>query len=82
MADTKISLATATTYAGTLRIPVAIPGNTGAFYLPASLVVAAVTPAVLALLDFSTLPTSDPGSGKLWINGGGGAAGALWVGPA
>lgn len=35
----------------------------------------------IAALNLSTLPTSDPGSGKIWINGGGGSSGALWVGP-
>jgi hypothetical protein len=37
--------------------------------------------ADIAALDLRTLPTSDPGSGKVWINGGGGSSGALWVGP-
>lgn len=32
--------------------------------------------ALLATADLSDLPTSDPGDGKLWRNGG-----ALWVGP-
>jgi hypothetical protein len=82
MADTTISASTATTYAGNLMIPVAIPSNTGAFHVPASAIVAALTPAVLALLDFSTLSTTDPGGGKLWINGNGAANGPLWVGPA
>jgi hypothetical protein len=82
MADTKISASTLTGYAGNLQIPVAIPSNTGAFHIVGSSVVAAVTPAVIAALDFSTLPTSDPGSGKLWINGNGAANGPLWVGPA
>lgn len=41
-----------------------------------------LTEADIANLDLSTLPTSDPGGGKVWINGGGGspASGALWVG--
>lgn len=29
-----------------------------------------VTAAQIADLDFSILPTSNPGSGKLWLNGG------------
>ncbi len=39
--------------------------------------------ADIANLDLSSLPTSDPGGGKVWLNGGGGspASGALWVGP-
>ena len=36
----------------------------------------AATAASIAALDFSILPTSDPGSGKLWLNGG-----VLQVGP-
>lgn len=42
-----------------------------------------VTVADIEGLDFSVLPTSDPGGGKLWLNGGGGspASGAVWVGP-
>jgi hypothetical protein len=45
----------------------------------------ALTPALLAAalatLDLSTLPTTDPGGGKLWLNGGGVAGrGVLQVG--
>lgn len=29
-----------------------------------------ITAASLGAVDFSTLPTSDPGSGRLWLNGG------------
>lgn len=29
-----------------------------------------VTAGDIAALNFSTLPTSDPGSGKFWLNGG------------
>jgi len=39
-----------------------------------------LTTADIAALDLSTLPKSDPGGGKLWINGGGGSSGALFVG--
>ena len=31
---------------------------------------ATVTTVAIAALDFSTLPTSNPGGGKLWLNGG------------
>jgi hypothetical protein len=36
----------------------------------------ALTTAMFAALNLSTLPTSDPGSGKPWLNGG-----VLQVGP-
>lgn len=29
-----------------------------------------VTAAQIAALDFSILPTANPGSGRLWLNGG------------
>ena len=38
--------------------------------------------AFLLSADWSTLPTSDPGGGKLWLNGSGVAGqGVLQVGP-
>lgn len=55
---------------------------TGAFRVNGTPISGALTTANLALLDLRTLPTSDPGGGMMWINGGGGTAGALWVGPA
>ncbi len=82
MADTKISASTSTGYAANLMIPVAIPSNTGAFHVSASALSGAITAAVLAALDLSTLPTTDPGGGKPWINGNGAANGPLWIGPA
>lgn len=30
----------------------------------------ALTAAILGAVDLSTLPTSDPGGGRLWLNGG------------
>lgn len=44
----------------------------------------AVTAADIAAMDFSILSTSNPGGGKLWLNGTGGSpvGGALWVGAA
>lgn len=53
--------------------------STGLSLLAGALSVS-LTAAMLAALDLSTLPTSNPGGGKVWINGGGGASGALWVG--
>jgi hypothetical protein len=33
-------------------------------------VLAAITPAFIGSLDLSTLPSSDPGNGHVWLNGG------------
>jgi hypothetical protein len=83
MADTKISASTSTGYAGNLMIPVAIPSNTGAFHIPASVILAALTPAqILTLLTSISWGTTDPGGGVPWINGNGAANGPLWIGPA
>lgn len=80
MADTKISAATTTAFAGTLLFPVAAPGNATPFNVTGTAIVnavlAAITPALFAAMDLSELSTSDPGSGKPWLNGG-----VLQVGP-
>lgn len=84
MADVKISAATPTTFAVNLLFPVAISGNLNPLNVSGSSMqtaivaaaVAAITPAQIATLDFSTLPATDPGGGRLWLNGG-----VLQVGP-
>lgn len=82
--STKISGATTTAFVGTLLIPVAAPGSTAALNITATSVVnavlAAITPALIASLNYSQLPTTDPGNGGIWLNGGGGGVGVLQVG--
>ncbi len=36
----------------------------------ATLALEVVSAAAIAALDLSSLPTSDPGGGKVWLNGG------------
>lgn len=58
-----------TTLAGDINI-------TGGFLQNGVPITGALTPVNFAALDLSTLPTSDPGGGKPWLNGG-----VLQVGP-
>jgi hypothetical protein len=48
----------------------------GGFAINGVPITGALTPTNFAALDLSTLPTSDPGSGKPWLNGG-----VMQVGP-
>lgn len=88
MADTPISGATPTAYATNVLIPCAISGNEAALNISVAAlqagILAALTPTMIATLlasaNLSGLPTSDPGGGLPWLNGGGGGKGVVQVG--
>ena len=81
MANTKISAAVpAGTLTGTELLPLAKTGDNTPYNTPVDAIAARtitqITAADIYALDFSGLPTSYPGPGLLWLNGG-----VLQVGP-
>lgn len=59
------------------KLPAARPSNTSPYFVTMEEIAAFVlSGANIANINLSGLPTSDPGGGKLWLNGG-----VLQVGP-